>query len=271
MSFISSKGLIVAGLMALLSCTSVAAQTVNLGNETCTQNYTRTDYYDNGKFNHSYWQPSGMTCFANGGSYNYGDPDGSGGEGEPIGADTSATVAACRSGDPVAAATHLKQEASKTGRDINAKPDSNNNEYLAVVYRDASGALRSSPLIAGGSSVSATPAALGTTWSNIVGIIHNHPSARYCPDPISCQINRNPSSSATVPTGQQSDWDTAELAVANGANPTLLTLYVVGPDRVLRQFAYQNRSSYLPYRSGGVLVVTEGPTVPLNLTPTTCP
>ena len=89
MSFIPNKGLVMAGLMALLSCTSVAAQTVNLGSETCTQNYTRTDYYDNGKFNHSYWQPSGMTCFANGGSYNYGDPDGSGGEGEPIGADRS--------------------------------------------------------------------------------------------------------------------------------------------------------------------------------------
>lgn len=76
------KGLGILGILAFLSCTSVAAQTVNLGNQTCTQNYTLYDYYDNGKYNFSSWEPDGMNCFDNGGGdYSYSDPGYGGGGG----------------------------------------------------------------------------------------------------------------------------------------------------------------------------------------------
>lgn len=247
----------------LLLSGAAAAGTVDIGNQTCSFTHGLYDYYSNGEYIGSAWELENMTCFDNPGTSYSGEPGVGGGGG--------GAVPACRSGDPAVAAEYQRSAASKMGRDINDKPDNDRNEYLGVIHRDSNGALRMSNLIQGGAGVSASPSAFGTSWGRIVGIVHNHPRERYCPDPVSCQINRNPSSELTVPAGQQSDWETAEIAVANGADPDLLTLYVVGPDHVLRAFPYQNRSEYLPYRSGGTLQVKEGPRVPLSLTPATCP
>jgi hypothetical protein len=89
MNHLSYKGLILAALMAYLSCSNAAAQTVNIGGQTCTQNYSLYDYYSNGEYNFSSWEPDGVDCFDFGGDYSYSDPGiigggGTGGSGSDV-------------------------------------------------------------------------------------------------------------------------------------------------------------------------------------------
>lgn len=56
-----------------------------------------------------------------------------------------------------------------------------------------------------------------------------------------------------------------------GADATLLQLFVVGTDGLLREFDYENKQSYLPYRSRTGYRVRPGDQVPVGLTAQPCP
>lgn len=69
------------------------AQSVPVGGQTCTQNYTLYDYYTNGVYQESHWEPDGVTCSSNGGGAvgaGGGSPGGGvggGGGGDGLGGD----------------------------------------------------------------------------------------------------------------------------------------------------------------------------------------
>lgn len=50
------------------------AQSIDFGSETCTQDYALYDYYSNGEYVGSAWEPDGITCYPNGGSPTEYDP-----------------------------------------------------------------------------------------------------------------------------------------------------------------------------------------------------
>ncbi|WP_448674071.1 hypothetical protein [Pseudoxanthomonas mexicana] len=60
---------------------TVRAQTVDIGGQTCTQNWAWFDYYTNGQLTDSLYEPDGVTCVESGGGSSYGDPYYGGGTG----------------------------------------------------------------------------------------------------------------------------------------------------------------------------------------------
>ncbi|SDQ32000.1 hypothetical protein SAMN05428982_0629 [Pseudoxanthomonas sp. CF385] len=69
-------------LAAALTPQTSSAQMIDIGGQTCTQNYAWYDYYTNGQLTDSQYEPDGVTCFDNGsGGGNYGDPYSGGGGG----------------------------------------------------------------------------------------------------------------------------------------------------------------------------------------------
>lgn len=51
---------------ALSQVQEVRAQSVNIGGQTCSQNYSLYDYYSNGVYQTSQWEPDGVSCYDNG-------------------------------------------------------------------------------------------------------------------------------------------------------------------------------------------------------------
>ncbi|KFN50369.1 DUF4329 domain-containing protein [Arenimonas composti] len=235
-----------------------AAQSVDIGGQTCSNNYSLYDYFSNGEYIGSAWEVDGVSCTANPGAgfdYDFSAPGSGGG--------TGPATPACRSTDPAVANTHTDALAVSASTDIKSRPDYRNREYGALIYRDAGGALRMTALVPGtATSVTFSLSQLGVTASSIVGIVHNHPYNVYNTSPQELQINLNPS---------VGDWNTAAEMVAHGANPNVLQLYVVGTDGALREFDYNNRAAYEPRRTPQGYGVTPGDKVPTNLVATPCP
>lgn len=60
---------------------SPSAQFVDIGDETCVQNWAWYDYYTNGELTDSGYEPDGFTCFGSGGGVGGGAPGSGGGVG----------------------------------------------------------------------------------------------------------------------------------------------------------------------------------------------
>lgn len=226
----------------------------------CTQNWALWDYYSNGDYVGSGWEPNGVSCSpgdggVDGSPFPGGGGGGGGGGGEP--------ATACQSHDPPTVDNYSDALAVDAADAIRARSDSTRREYGALIHRDAGGSLRLTPLVPGTpTSVLYDFSDLGVNPARIVGFIHNHPREVYDSSPQELQINLNPSSK---------DWQTATQIVNAGANADLLQLYIVGTDGVLRQFDYNNRASYQPRRTTNGYGVTPGETVPTDLVASPCP
>lgn len=186
----------------------------------------------------------------------FSDPGdgGSGGESAP----------ACEATDPNGIDAYSDALASDASRLIRAQSDYMNREYGQLIYRDERGALRSSALVPGtATSTEFIFADLGVDPSTVVGVVHNHPRNVYNRSQEELQINLNPSSN---------DWAMADDLVNRGhADATLLQIFVVGTDGVLREFDYENKQNYLPYRTRTGIRVRPGDEVPAGLTAEPCP
>ncbi len=190
------------------------------------------------------------------------DPyDNPGGGSNTGGGGTAPTPPPCRSADASSTHSYSNELASELTRSIRGMSEYKSHEYLGFIYRDSSGALRSSGLIEGHSQ--------GATWdpgrfsipeNRIVGFIHNHPSNTYASGGLQsaeARTNRNPS---------DNDWIAADRVVSAGGDASQLTLYVIGPDNVMREFSYSAKASYAnPDKN-----TTPGPVVSQTLQPSTC-
>ncbi len=248
-----------AALAALSSAGDVAAQSVDIGGQTCSNNYSLYDYYSNGEYVGSAWEVDGVNCTpGSGGDYGYGD-----GTGVYPGGGGGAAAATCQSTDPATVEGYADALSVDAASSIRSRSDYRNREYGALIYRDAGGAIRLTPLVPGTAvSVSFDFAALGVNPASIVGIVHNHPYNVYRTSTQELQINLNPS---------VNDWNAAASIVGAGANADILQLYVVGTDGVLREFDYNNRTAYEPRRTTSGYGVTPGARVPTTLVASPCP
>jgi hypothetical protein len=182
----------------------------------------------------------------------FGD-SGSGGGGEP--------EQSCTSHDAQAVDTYSDQLASKLSRDIKAKPDDQNREYLALIYRDGNGVIRTTELFQGpsnGESASIPSLqAIGVAAAQIVGVVHNHPSQVFNTSSYEYDVNRLPSNG---------DWAMADQIIGAGADPNTLALYVLGTDGRLREFEYTDKSQYINPTPNSPL----GDTISQSLQPDAC-
>lgn len=62
-------------LVAALFANTIYAQTVSIGDQTCRQRWTLYDYYSDGVYQFSAWEPSGVSCYPNesGGNSSFGE------------------------------------------------------------------------------------------------------------------------------------------------------------------------------------------------------
>ena len=75
----TSTAIILAFFLSVLLPSVSNAQSVDIGGQTCVQEYAWYDYYTNGELTDSQYEPDGVTCFDNGGSAFTGDFGGGGG------------------------------------------------------------------------------------------------------------------------------------------------------------------------------------------------
>lgn len=108
-------GLWVVGFASLMGTSSESnAQSYDFGGTTCVQNYSLYDYYSDGQYVTSAWEPDGVSCFDNGsGGTNYGDPYyGGGGSGGSI--DTNGVWVTVPTADGVKVEVNLLKKQVRT-------------------------------------------------------------------------------------------------------------------------------------------------------------
>lgn len=185
----------------------------------------------------------------------YDNSSGGGSGGDP--------VYDCNTSDPTAAETYTDAKAAELARAIIAQANHRSVEYLGFIYRDEHGVLRSSQLFGGtGDHVSVNFEALGFPVSQIVGVVHNHDDYHYGQNYQSEQINRMPS---------QGDWNTADALVAAGADPNVLSFYLLDTADSFREFNYVDKSRWAS--SGNVVRTSASPgaTISKTAVPSSCP
>lgn len=170
---------------------------------------------------------SGGGGIVTGGGGSTGGEDGGGtGGGEPGGND-------CRDRNALAAALEIK-----------AEPDDSTKEHGSIVYKAGDGSVRHSPPIQGGftqiplDAVEKWLADNGVSHSQVIGFVHNHPTYSYGGTDKAVSINSYPS---------QNDWGFADYMVAKGAGGaggSGFALYVINPDKELREFHYSDGTVY---------------------------
>lgn len=150
---------------------------------------------------------------------------------------------------------------------ILAKSDHRRIEYGAIIYRDAGGTIRLSGSVRGApGSIPGFPrevmAALSVPGSAMLGIVHNHPRETY-KNGFEALRNQNPS---------DNDWATAAALVELGASASVLQLYVLGPDDVLRDFDMSKRDTYVfKERMKGPPLLKTGTVLSKDMPIPTCP
>ncbi len=186
--------------------------------------------------------------------YNYYDGNGSGDGGGPPPLCTSSSAADIQ--------TYTDQLASTLAHAIKFKPDDESREYIGAIYRNADGTLQSSSLhsanLGNGGRVRWDFRQEGIDPANVTGIVHNHDLQHYGQNTYSQSINRFPS---------DQDWNSATLLVNSGADPNLLSLYVIDTLGVLREFRYINKSTYEHHQSSAPVPVQ----MSTSMTPAYCP
>lgn len=124
-------------------------------------------------------------------------------------------------------------------------PDIDSREYGYIIYRDANGDLQLSTLITGdnhsltGLNERSQPADLGfTSWSQVVGIIHSHPSIRFGSDGL--PINVAPADGHHLPN--QDDWRWPDFLVGQQADGVNLRQYIYHAGGLHEYDMYNNLS-----------------------------
>lgn len=170
----------------------------------------------------------------------------------------------CDSLDPVDVESYVDALASKLARDIVAKPDDHEREYMGIIYRDGHGVIRTTQLYTGATAdrVDVRFDQLGFPASQIIALVHNHDKAHYGRFYEEAQINRFPSAA---------DWQTADLLVGEaGVDSGTLKLYLLDTESKFRQYDYADKSRYLrngqPYMDAPL-----GDTTSKTLEPSYCP
>lgn len=133
------------------------------------------------------------------------------------------------------------QEAMQGADEIEAKSDDANKEYGSIVYRAANGQVLHSPPLAGSAEGVTLQAftnwmtANGVSYSQVMGIVHNHPANIYGLDSTSADVNRYPSAN---------DWNFATHFMNNGAQASF-SMYINDTNGTLREFAYADKANYV--------------------------
>lgn len=143
----------------------------------------------------------------------------------------------CESFNPGIAEDYTDAKASEIARAIIAESNHTRVEYLAFIYRDGHGVIRSSELFGGtGDSVSINFETLGFPASQVIGIVHNHDRQHYGATTQEAELNRLPS---------DNDWAVADAFVAAGADGSVLSLYLLDTADAFRQYDYTAKSTYV--------------------------
>lgn len=124
---------------------------------------------------------------------------------------------------------------------IMSQPDWNEREYGYIIYRDADGDFRTGPMEIGqtvdenGGQYASAVLSITPDMRNgeILGFIHNHPTDGYNNEED--LDNRNPSAS---------DWDAFHELKNNFGAVDDLSMYILGPDGVLREFHASDESRH---------------------------
>jgi hypothetical protein len=132
------------------------------------------------------------------------------------------------------------QEAMQGADEIEAKDNDQSKEWGSLVYRTADGHVLHSPPLGGTddeiqmSVYTSWMTANNISWSQIQGMVHNHPVNAYGSSQDEEDVNRYPS---------VGDWSFATFAVQHGA-PSTFSLYINDTTGTLREFQNSNRSQW---------------------------
>jgi hypothetical protein len=132
------------------------------------------------------------------------------------------------------------QEAMQGADEIEAKNNDNSKEWGSLVYKAADGKILHSPPLGGTGDTIPLSAytdwmtANNISWSQIQGMVHNHPANVYDTSEAAADINRYPS---------VGDWGFATYAMNQGAAASF-SLYINDTGGTLREFTNANRALY---------------------------
>lgn len=166
------------------------------------------------------------------------------------------------------ASREVDAHASEITRRIAQEPNRDQQEFVAIIYNDAQGSLRSTELFTSGSYQSAPVgkaiiAAGGL--ENVVGVVHNHPSK------LAWDAENKDEALFINCMPSDGDWKTGRQMFGDRKD---ITYYVSGPDHVLRKYDYADNAKWdrlnEPVQRGKAhREPTLGEVVPLDLVPAT--
>ncbi|MDO1558001.1 hypothetical protein Q0812_00990 [Brevundimonas sp. 2R-24] len=135
-------------------------------------------------------------------------------------------------------------ELARSIRDeIRNMPDSDRREYGALIYRDANGQLQRTTLMPGTNSgwtalnPASQPGDFGlTSWSQVVGVVHSHPTEREISPGV--WVTVQPTDSHHLPNS--GDWQWPDFMVSQGASSAMMRIYIVHGGDEYEYDMYQN-------------------------------
>lgn len=128
---------------------------------------------------------------------------------------------------------------------IKALPDSARTEYGYLIWEDSSGNYHLSNLIVGdnnaltGLNPTTTPSSLGfTSWDQVVGIIHSHPTERLLPDGTWITVP----ASANHHLPGIDDWAWPDFFAQQGTNDSMIRQYILHGSKLAEFELYNNQT-----------------------------
>jgi hypothetical protein len=172
-----------------------------------------------------------------------GNDSGGGGGGDP---DPEPELPCTCPHTPEATENAVDAAAAKITQEIMRRGDMDLRESFGAVYRDANGVIRTTT-VAGGEhqghlnqdTLYNTLESYGINKGNLLALVHNHPAAHVASQtaengfPVSANFNAN-----QLPS--ENDWNFAAANIRGDGAAT--ALYVIGPDRVLREYDVADRA-----------------------------
>lgn len=122
LGMIKGAGFLAVVVLSIAFPSKSSAQTVNIGGQTCTQNYAWYDYYTNGQLTDSQYEADGVSCFDNG-SVGYEGGTGGGGGGGGGGSNNGVWVAV-NGGDYTAEVNVIKNQVRTNDVSCSAETES---------------------------------------------------------------------------------------------------------------------------------------------------
>jgi hypothetical protein len=121
---------------------------------------------------------------------------------------------------------------------INAAPN-DGLERGAIIYRDANGNIVATPIMVGQPGSVNVQLPPGVSGSQMLAFVHSHPPAPRSGNP---QQDTAYDNADRYPS--PADWDHADAMVAGGANPGVLSFYVIDMLGALREYDYGDKNIY---------------------------